>query len=85
MEIVINRQTAKDTLSERPLLFAVWVDVNCGLYPYTDWEMNTHPKELHAALDESFECQQRGFPTKIMLEGKTPRPDGLFTNPLYGD
>lgn len=86
MTHVIEKQPTTTDQPERPLLFVVWIDSNCGIKDLgDDWEMNsTHlcpAKPLQDALDEASECQAGGFPTKIMPEGLTPREDGLFSNP----
>lgn len=83
---VLEKQLTTTDQPERPMLFVVWIDCNCGTEELgTDWEMNsTHlcpAKPLQDALDESVECQAAGFPTKIMPEGLTPRDDGFFSNP----
>lgn len=65
-------------------LYVVWIDTwvnaGCGIHG-SDWEMNSEPRELAEALRESSECTSGGFPTTVTLEGITPRPDGLFSNP----
>lgn len=87
MNDVIDSQRQAEIQPIRPLLFVVWIDVSLGLDERgTDWEMNSAhlcpARPLQDALDEAAECQGHGLPTKIMLEGLTPRPDGLFSNPL---
>lgn len=71
---------------EMPMLFVVWIDTNLGYEEFgSDWEMNSAhlcpAKPILEAIDEAAECRARGFPTKILREGITPRPDGMFTNP----
>ena len=86
MNELIEKQVQAHDEKSRPLLFVVWIDTNLGDDAHgTDWEMNTAhlcpAKPLQDALDEAAECQAHGYPTKIMPEGLTPRPDGLFSNP----
>jgi hypothetical protein len=86
MNHVIEKQPTTTKRPERPLLFVVWIDSNCGIEELgTDWEMNSAhlcpAKPPQDALDEAAECQAAGFPTKIMPEGQTPRDDGFFSNP----
>lgn len=87
MDHILEKQPTTTDQPERPMLFVVWIDCNCGIEDLgTDWEMNSAhlcpAKPLQDALDESAVCQANGYPTKIMPEGTTPRPDGLFSNPL---
>lgn len=81
MTIVIDEQGHEQEQDEVFLLFVVWIDTNMG-YSETDWEMNSPPQPLHSALYEAAETRSEGYPTVIMIEGKTPRPDGLFSNPM---
>ena len=86
MDEVIDLKRLADQQACRPLLFVVWIDTNLGIdEDGTDWEMNSAhmcpAKPLQDALDEAAECQAHGFPTTIMPEGMSPRPDGLFSNP----
>ncbi|MDH5257011.1 MAG: hypothetical protein OEX07_03355 [Gammaproteobacteria bacterium] len=81
METILEKKQAKETDLERIKLYVVWIDTNCGDACGTDWEMNSDPQPLITALKESSEATQAGFPTTIELEGNTPRPDGLFSNP----
>lgn len=78
-----KKASARKSLTpEKPLLFVVWIDTNCGNADFgTDWEMNSPAKPLQHALDEAAEVRTHGFPAIIMPEGMTPRPDGLFSNP----
>lgn len=79
---IIDRASCDQTAPDRPALFVVWIDTNLGDVPYpSDWEMNSPPQPLPWALDEAQECRAGGWPTTILPEGQTPRPDGLFTNP----
>lgn len=82
----ITPSPSTTTRSERPMLFVVWIDCNCGYGDEgPDWEMNSAhlcpAKPIQDALIESAQCQAAGFPTRIMPEGMTPRTDGLFSNP----
>jgi hypothetical protein len=77
----IDKHQTTEPKDAKPQFFVVWIDCNCGFYDYPDWEMNSPPKLLPGALDEAAEARLAGFPTKVMLEGKTPRSDGLFSNP----
>lgn len=81
MATVIDRQESQQAEDEKLHLFVVWIDTNLG-YSETDWEMNSIPRALPGALDEATETRSEGYPTKVMIEGQTPRPDGLFGNPL---
>lgn len=67
--------------------WVVWIDTNMGVgvdVDSADWEMNSPPQPLGPALREADETRRRGFPTKILQEGDTPRADGMFGNPRTG-
>lgn len=71
MTAVIEKRALSPT-RDRPLMFQVWIDTNCGLYVPPDWEWNSPPKPLAWALDEACECRRRGFPAVILPEGQQP-------------
>lgn len=83
MTIVVERQLEEELPEEaiRPGLFVVWIDTNCSV-GVPDWEMNSDPQPLPGALDEAAEARAGGFPAAVLPEGSTPRPDGLFSNPV---
>ena len=62
-------------------LYVVWIETNGGVLTWTDWEQNSDPQKYNTALIESYQAMGAGYPTKVLREGITPRPDGLFTNP----
>lgn len=76
----------ESTAKEVPMLFVVWIDTNCG-HPGLgeDWEMNSAhlcpAKPLSDALDEASAVRAKGWPTKVMPEGMTPRADGRMEGP----
>lgn len=82
-------KTSTESESQAPkrlMLFVVWIDTNLGdADAGTDWEMNSAhicpAKPLQDALDEAAYLRSHGYPTAIMPEGVSPRPDGLFSNP----
>ncbi len=77
----IERVEATDQVDEPLRFYVVWIETNCGHFDETDWEMNSDPQPLASALTEAAEARRCGYPTQILLEGFTPRPDGLFSNP----
>jgi hypothetical protein len=79
--ILENEQAvASSAAVEKPGLYVVWIDTNCG-YRAPDWEMNSKPKSYELAEQEAGECLSLGFLSLILPEGQTPRPDGHFSNP----
>ena len=60
--------------------FVVWIDCDLGC-GQPDWEINSEPKTLVEAIEETRECHKGKFPTAILPEGVTPREDGFFSNP----
>ena len=80
MNLVVEREQATAQTAEPLRLYVVWIDTNMG-DPISDWEMNSDPQPLQSALQEAREAREAGFPAKVVLEGLTPRPDGLFSNP----
>lgn len=70
-----------------PLFFVVWIDAWCGYQPEPDWEIDgplgSEIEPLEQALAHAALVRAKGYPTVLMLPGQTPRPDGLFENPLY--
>lgn len=82
MTETIERSTTEDLHQAEPPLrqYVVWIDTNCGFGP-PDWEMDSPPQPLKPALDEARAARLAGFPAMILLEGQTPRADGLFSNP----
>ena len=63
---------------QRDFFFVVWIETNLGESSLTDWQMNSDPQRLGRALYESAECKRLGFPSTVLPEGSTPRPDGSF-------
>lgn len=53
-------------------LWVVWIDTNVGWGKEPDWETNSPPQTLGAALDESFGLRQKGWPCLVLQDGKSP-------------
>lgn len=79
---VIDLQAGEtnDGQDMKPVMFQVWIDINCG-YAEPCWWWNSPPKLLQGALVESAKCRAGGFPSKVMPENTNPRPDGRWDNP----
>lgn len=80
--ICLEPTTTESQAPDSPLLFVVWIDCNCG-YAKPDWEMDYPPgreqEPLPQALMHAAQARQKGFPAVLMLPGRTPRSDGLFS------
>ncbi|ODM71704.1 hypothetical protein [Bradyrhizobium elkanii] len=74
--VVVDR--APNASLEPALLYVVWIETNLGEEPDTDWWWNSEPQPLGDALYESAECKRAGFPSVVLPEGTSPRPDGRF-------
>ena len=68
---------------EKPQLWSVWIDTNCGLSAKPDWWENSRPQALASALQEAQESRALGFPAQILPEGEKPSPDALRYDDPY--
>lgn len=81
METVIER-VVEDEQTNVPLsMFVVWIDTHVGIIQPPEWDMNSPPQPLASALDEAAWLRRSDWPAKVLPEGMTPRPDGLFESP----
>lgn len=80
MEVTTEHELATDRAVAPPRFYQVWIDTNLGYSP-ADWEMNSLAKPYELAEQEAADCYIAGFPALILLDGTTPRSDGLFSNP----
>lgn len=78
----LDHEVQDEQTDDQPSMFVVWIDCNVGVIEPPDWEMNSGPQPLAPALDEAADVRQKGWPAKVLPEGVTPRPDGLFENPF---
>jgi len=78
MDTAVDKVRETCEQNDKPLLFVVWIDSNCG-YSAPLWWRNSVPKILSEALDEAANCRLRGFPTQILTEFEFPdEPFELF-------
>jgi hypothetical protein len=61
--IELERDT--ESVSDTQALWSVLIDTNCG-YGEPDWEENSEPKPLSAALDEAAELRRAEWITKLV-------------------
>jgi hypothetical protein len=56
----------RQPVTQRPWLWLVLIETNCGYGANPDWQLNGEPEPLGAALDEAFACRLAGFPTMLV-------------------
>lgn len=83
MSTVIERRPTEAPDEQAPTdgLFQVWIELNFGEEPTSDWWWNSPPQPLRTALEEAAQTRARGWVCKVMPEGQNPRPDGRWDNP----
>ena len=82
MQVAERLSTHHVSTPNAPALFVVWIETNLGTHAATDWEMNSAPQPIQHALREAEQTRAAAYPTLIAPAGWTPRPDGLFSNPV---
>ena len=83
MSTVIERRPTETAEEQAPTggLFQVWIELNGGEEPTTDWWWNSPPQPLRHALEEAAETRAGGWVVAVYPEGQNPRPDGRWDNP----
>lgn len=72
---VVEREALLIEVDEPTGLWLVLIDLNCG-YRKTDWQINSAPKPLAAALDESADLRRDGWITRLTPARKMRNSNG---------